>query len=465
MNDVRPPPLPSASSPGSFLGRAAPVLKLAVIGILTLVLLIPLAMIRGVLTERRTRKAEAIEEITRSWGARQTIVGPVLVVPYTHDVVEYLNQSVNGRTERVESRRVETSRLYVLPATMDCEGTLDPKTLHRGIYEAVVYAGALTLSGEFQRPDLKALQIPEDRVKWDEAQVTLAVTDLRGTRESLVLEAGTERIPLQPGSLLPGFASGVRARVGGIVAGGTAWTYRVAITLNGSRSLEIVPSGASTAVRLSSTWPDPSFMGAFLPVDRTVDSKGFKAEWKVAQYGRTFPSVWIDGRSAAQPDADDFSGSALGVSLLSLVDTYRTVERSIKYGILFIALVFTAFFLFEVLAALRIHPLQYALVGAALCLFYLGLLSLSEFVAFPAAYAAAAGASLLMIAAYCAKVLRSGRRTGLVAGVLALTYGYLYVLLQMQDFSLLFGTVGLFAALGAVMYATRNVDWYAAGRK
>jgi len=464
MNESRPPPLPCGPPPPSFFAKAAPVVKLGVVGVLTLVLMIPLAMIRGVLSERRERKAEAIGEITRSWGAEQTIVGPVLVVPYTHDVVEYVNQTVNGRTERVESRRVETARLYVLPSTMDCEGSLDPRTLHRGIYEAVVYAGALTLSGGFQRPDLKALRIPEDRVKWDEAEVTLAVTDLRGTRESLVLEAGTERVPLQPGCLLPGFTSGVRARVGDIAAGGTSWTYRVALTLNGSRSLEIVPSGASTSVRLASTWPDPSFMGAFLPVDRTVDAGGFKAEWRVAQYGRTFPSVWSDAQPAGQPGAGDFSGSALGVSLLSLVDTYRTVERSIKYGILFVALVFTAFFLFEVLAALRIHPLQYALVGAALCLFYLGLLSLSEFIAFPAAYAAAAGASLLMIATYCARVLRSGRRTGLVAGVLALTYGYLYVLLQLQDFSLLFGTVGLFAALGAVMYATRNVDWYAAGR-
>ncbi len=465
MNESFPPPLPPDTGAAPLSVRAAPVIKLGVIGILALVLLIPLAMIRGVLSERRERKAEAIGEITRSWGAEQTIIGPVLVVPYTYDVVEILNQPVNGRPERVESRRVETARLFVLPTTLTCEGSLDPKTLHRGIYEAVVYAGAVSLAGEFQRPDLKVLRIAEERVKWDEAEVTIAVTDLRGTRESLVLEAGGTKLPLQPGSLLPGFASGVRARVGPATVGATSWTYRVSLTFNGSRSLEIVPAGASTSVRLSSTWADPSFMGAFLPVDRTLDAGGFKAEWMVAQYGRTFPSVWADARGAGVPDADAFSRSAFGVSLLSLVDTYRTVERSIKYGILFIALVFTAFFLFEVLSGLRIHPLQYILVGAALCLFYLGLLSLSEFIAFPVAYTAAAGASLLTITAYCAKVLRGGRRTGLVAGVLALTYGYLYVLLQMQDFSLLFGTVGLFAALGAVMFATRNVDWYAAGRR
>lgn len=464
MNDVHPPPLP-VSEAGSFFGRAAPVLKLAVIGALALVLLIPLAMIRGVMSERRERKAEAIAEITRSWGAQQTILGPVLVVPYTYDVVEMLNQRVDGRTERVESRRVETARLYILPAQLTCESALDPKTLYRGIYEAVVYAGALTLSGHFERPDLKALQIPGDRVKWEDAEVTLAVTDLRGTRESLVLEAGDARFPLQPGSLLPGHASGVRTRVGAVAAGATSWTYRVALTLNGSRSIEVVPAGASTAVRIASTWPDPSFMGAFLPVERQIDGTGFKATWQVAQYGRTFPSAWTDAKGGGAPDSEDFARSAFGVSLLSLVDTYRTVERAIKYGILFIALVFTAFFLFEVLAALRIHPLQYTLVGAALCLFYLGLLSLSEFIAFPVAYAAAALASLLTIAAYCAKVLHGGRRTGIVAGVLALTYGYLYVLLKMQDFSLLFGTIGLFVALGAVMFATRNIDWYAAGRK
>lgn len=465
MNEVRPPPLPAASCTGSFFGRAAPVLKLAVIGTLALVLLIPLAMIQGVLSERRARKAEAIEEITRSWGARQTVIGPVWIVPYTYDVVEFINQRVDNRTERVESRRTESARLYILPAAFACTGTLDPKTLHRGIYEAVVYAGALDLSGRFERPDLKSLRIPEDRLKWEESEVTLAVTDLRGTRESLVLEAGGERIPLVSGSLLPGFDSGVRARPGAVAAANTAWTFRVAMTLNGSRSLEIVPSGASTTVRLSSTWPDPSFMGAFLPVDRTVGAEGFTADWQVAQYGRTFPAVWTDAKGSPAPDSGAFARSSFGVSLLSLVDTYRTVERSIKYGILFIALVFTAFFLFEILSALRIHPLQYILVGAALCLFYLGLLSLSEFVAFPAAYAAAAGASLLLVTAYCARVLHGGRRTRIVAGVLVLTYGCLYVLLQLQDFSLLFGTIGLFAALGAVMYATRNVDWYATGRR
>lgn len=464
MNDAYPPPLP-VSGTGAFFGKAAPVLKLAVIGVLALLLLIPLTMIRGVLTERRERKAEAIGEITRSWGAEQTLLGPVLVVPYTYDVVEMLNQRVDGKTERVESRRVETARLYILPAHLTCEGALDPKTLYRGIYEAVVYAGDLTLTGRFERPDLKILQIPEERVKWDEAEVTLAVTDLRGTRESLVLDAGESRFPLRPGSLLPGYASGVRARVGAVAAGATSWTYRVALTLNGSRSLEIIPTGASTAVRLTSTWPDPSFMGAFLPVERQIDGSGFRATWQVAQYGRTFPSAWTDARGGGVPEAADFARSSFGVSLLSLVDTYRTVERAIKYGILFIALVFTAFFLFEVLAALRIHPLQYTLVGAALCLFYLGLLSLSEFIAFPLAYAAAALASLLLITAYCAKVLHGGRRTGIVSGVLALTYGYLYVLLQMQDFSLLFGTVGLFVALGAVMFATRNIDWYATGKR
>jgi inner membrane protein involved in colicin E2 resistance len=237
--------------------------------------------------------------------------------------------------------------------------------------------------------------------------------------------------------------------------------YRGSITLNGNRSLRFAPVGVTNDVQVSSAWPDPSFQGAFLPSRRDVRADGFTARWQVSYYGRSYPQQWTD-RSPVTPAL--INASLFGVDLVPAMDSYRFVERSIKYGVLVIALVFTAFFLFEVLAAARIHPFQYTLVGAALCLFYLALLALSEVLAFGAAYWIGAAAATLMIALYCVKALRSSRRAGVAAAGLGAVFGFLYVILRLQDLSLLVGTAGLFVVLAIVMYVTRNIDWYARDR-
>jgi len=237
--------------------------------------------------------------------------------------------------------------------------------------------------------------------------------------------------------------------------------FRVELTLKGSRGIRLAPVGESNRVKLSSPWPDPSFQGAFLPTERTVTPEGFTGLWEVSYYGRGYPQQWTDREGAGPARGVSLHGALLGVDLISLLDVYRYVERSIKYGALFIALVFTAFFLFEALARVRVHPFQYTLVGAALCLFYLALLSLSEFMAFGRAYLIGAAASTAAIAWYSAAALRSGRRSALLAAGIALTYGFLYVILRLQDYSLLLGTAGLFLVLVLVMGVTRRIDWYA----
>lgn len=278
--------------------------------------------------------------------------------------------------------------------------------------------------------------------------------------------SGDARLPLPPDRLLASADSGLRARVGSLAASASSWPFRFDLTLNGRRSLLVVPAGSITTARLDSAWPDPSFAGRFLPAERTVGPQGFSADWQVTQYGRSFPPTWTAGEEANRGvSLSQMSASALGDSLLTLLDAYRTVERSIKYDVLFIVLVFTVFFVFEAIAGPRIRPLQYLLVGAALCLFFLGLLSLSEFVPFGAAYAAAAAASTGLITGYSARVLQSGRRSRLLAAMLVAAYGVIFVALRLQDYSLLFGSAMLFAALGDVMYATRNMDWYAVGRR
>ncbi len=460
MNTVVTPPTPAGRS-----RQYATIVKMAVIAILVLLLMIPMVLISSVLSERLQRRDSAIREITGTWGDAQTIAGPMLVVPYRYSVKTSKEQAVKGRTERVEAVETAVAHAYFLPASLKVSGNLKPSRLHRGIYEAVVYSGTLQLQGTFAPPSFDEWNVKPEDVMWSDAVVALVVSDLRGAREALVMKWGDASFLLAPGWTLGGFASGVSARLKGLTLPAANVPFSCALTLNGSRGISIAPVGVHNDVFLSSAWPDPSFRGAFLPTERTISASGFEARWQVSYYGRSYPQQWTDQTDPAPLTRSSIEASLFGVDLVSVVDSYRFVERSIKYGVLFIALVFTTFFLFEVLARIRIHPFQYALVGAALCLFYLALLSLSEFISFGASYLAGAATASLMVTLYSFKVLRSGARSLVVTAGLAVIYTFLYVILRLQDYSLLLGTAGLFLVLAVMMYVTRNIDWYARDRE
>lgn len=446
----------------AFFRHCAPIFKMAGITFVILLLLIPLHLVHSVLNERLARRDTAVEEITSSWGAAQSIIGPVLVVPYRYTSKSWKEQPAgDGKLQRVEVVETAVARACFLPATLGVDGTIEPSVLHRGIYNAVVYRGRFALTAEFDRPDFTPWRIEDKDVLWDDAVVAFAIPDLRGVKEILQVKWGGADHPVLPGSRLPGFASGVFAQAGGLRELKGRVPLRLELPLNGSGGVRFAPVGAQNSVKLTSPWPDPSFRGAFLPVERKVTSTGFEATWQVSYYGRDYGQQWTEREAAGALTPASAGASLFGADFLPGIDAYRNVERAIKYGVLFLVLVFAAFFLFEVLSRLRIHPFQYALVGAAFCLFYLGLLSFSEFIPFGLAYLAAAGVTTAMITFYCMKVLRGGRRTAIVAGLLAAIYGYLYIALQLQDYALLFGTAGLFAMFAVVIVATRNVDWYA----
>jgi inner membrane protein len=450
------------SALSDFLKRRAIFFKMAGVTLLLLLLLIPLGMIQSVLSGRLERRNEAVAEITSVWGREQSVIGPVLIVPYRYSFKSWKEQPTSGgKIEKVEVVETAVANAYFLPAALAINGDITPALLRRGIYQAVVYAGKLELAGQFARPDFSSLHIEEADVLWEDALVAFAIPDLRGVKETLQLQWGDSRIPLVPGCPLKGFTSGVHARVGGLRESRGPIPLQLELTLNGSGGIRFTPLADQNQVKISSPWPDPSFQGAFLPTERKVSAAGFEATWQLAQYGRDYAQQWTDRDSAAGLNPNSAAGSLFGVNFLSGIDAYRNIERAIKYGALFFVLVFAAFFLFEILSALKLHPFQYALVGAALCLFYLGLLSLSEFIAFGLAYLAAAAATTLLTGFYCAGVLKSGRRTLIITGLLAGIYGFLYIALQLQDYALLFGTAGLFAMLAVVFYVTRNLDWYA----
>ncbi len=455
-----PPPLPKSQP--SFGKRNSTIIKLLGVGVLVLVLLIPLGLITGVLSDRLQRRNEAVTDITASWGREQNVIGPVLGIPYQYKFKAVKEMAgPDGKMERREVEETATANAYFLPETLSITGDAQTQTLYRGIYEAAVFRAQVTLSGKFVPPDFGSLKIDIKDVQWKDAFVTIAINDLRGTRDAIVLDWGGTKRPLLPGSQVPGYTTGATASLAGAGPITSEIQFSIPLDFNGSDGIFFAPFGVQNEATLKSNWPDPGFRGAFLPAERSVRSDGFDAKWKVSYYGRNYPQSWTSRAGNERFTTSAVSESFFGAQFLSILDAYRYVERSIKYGVLFLVLVFTTFFLFEVTARQKIHPFQYLMVGAALCLFYLLLLSISEFIGFGWAYLIAAVASTILITWYCRFFLGGGARTLVIGAGLAGVYTFLYITLRQQDYALLMGAIALFIVLAVVMYVTRRVDWYA----
>ncbi len=435
------------------MARHFALFKLVLIGILGLVLLVPVAMVGALVADRGALNDAVVREIGESWGASQLVVGPMLVVPYRFTETETVQTP--GGVEAKQRMRIENA--YFLPEALDATVTLETRTLRRGLYEAPVYTGTVVLSGSFAKPDLSGLDLRGGTVQGQSVRFSLAVSDLRGVRGRPVLTWGDTELDLQPAALLPRYNSGVHVVLSDWDSLPDRIPFSLALTLNGSAGIRLAPFGRVTRTSMVGDWPDPSFGGRFLPADRTVTDEGFRATWDISFFGRSYPQAWTD---AGGPTVFAGSLDSYGVTLLTLVDTYRKVERALKYAVLFIAFAFAVFFLFEVLLGLAIHPIQYMLVGASLCVFFLLLLSLSELIAFGPAYALSVLLSIGLVGGYTACIVHSARRGGLMALGLGAGYGYLYGLLHLEDYALVLGAFGLFVLLAGIMVATRHVDWY-----
>ena len=427
-----------------------------------LLLLIPLVMITGVLNDRLSRRNEAVADITSSWGREQNVIGPVLGIPFQYKFKAVKETpGPDGKLERREVEETAIGAAYFLPESLKIDGNVQTQTLHRGIYDAAVFRAQVTLSGKFAPPDFGPFKIDLKDVQWKDAFVTIAVNDLRGTREGLVLDWGGTKRPMLPGSQVPGYTTGATALLNDGKPIANEITFSIPLDFNGSDGVFFAPFGVQNEATLKSNWPDPAFRGSFLPAERSVRPDGFNATWKVSYYGRDYPQSWTSRAGNERFNVQSVTNSRFGANFLSILDAYRYVERSIKYGVLFLVLVFTTFFLFEVTARQKIHPFQYLMVGAALCIFYLLLLSISEFIGFGWAYLIAAVASTLLITWYCRFFLGGGVRTLMIGAGLAGVYMFLYITLRQQDYALLMGAIALFVVLAIVMYVTRKVDWYA----
>ena len=424
--------------------------KILFTGFLALVLMIPLGMVDSVIRERLNRRNEAVNEVSGKWGHQQNIAGPVIVVPYRH----YYTEDRNG----TKITRMLVQNAYFLPETLQIKGRISPERRSRGLYEVILYSlKDLSISGKFNRPDPSKLNIAAENILWEQAYMAVGIPDTRGIQKGIKLVWNGREISFVPGVKSASIiTSGIHAPLPGLRGNVTRTIdYAMNIDLRGSSTLAFSPLGKDSTVELDSSWPHPSFIGAYLPNRHRVGDDGFTAKWNVSYFGRNIPQEFLQGDA---PNLSD--GSSFGVRLYVPVDFYQKCERAVKYGFLFITLTFLAFFLFELFNRLTIHPLQYMMVGFAMSIFYLLFLALSEHLGFFLSYGAASLAVMALITGYCVKVLKTRKRAGYMFGLLFGLYSFLYVLLENEDYALLLGALALFAILAAVMYLTRNVDWY-----
>jgi len=423
------------------IGRSA-TFKLFTICVLILVLLISTSMVTSLIHERKSRKQGVINEISYKWGRAQTITGPVISVPYL--------QYFEGENGKITSA---TRYLHILPDTVDIRSHITPEIRYRGIYEAVLYNTNLSIDGSFTRAQVDDLRIPSENIMWSSDFISFGLSDMRGIKDRIEATFDGTSLSMEPGvETADVIASGVSA---GIHLDDTRETYpfHFALNLNGSRQIHFTPVGKVTTVTAQSDWKDPSFGGDFLPVERTVNEEGFYAKWKVLHLNRNYPQIW-------KGSDHDLSKSTFGVKLFSPVDVYQKTMRTAKYALMFIVFTFLAFFITEVMHRLRVHPVQYLLIGLAIIIFYTLLLSISEQINFGVAYVLSAGGVIGLITGYAKAILRNRMVTVMVGGILTILYAYLYILLQLEDYALLMGSIGLFLVLAIIMYLTRNIDWY-----
>jgi inner membrane protein len=432
--------------------RTSAVARLIVMGILMLGMLVPLQMTQSVVSERTTRRDSALQEIASTWGGFQTVGGPVLIVPY-----RYIWTTSDGVAKPA------AGQAFFLPDRLAVSATVEPMPLQRGLFKVIVYRTHVSLSGAFVRPDLSTVRPFPSQIQWDDAVVSVGVADPRGLSRRATFNWMQKEVPLEPGARETAlFASGLHARAVGLAAlgEGAPMAFTLELDVNGSRDLRFLPTGSDTSVDVTSTWPHPSFVGAPLPAAREISPSGFTARWSVPYFSRGYPPQWtansID-RAQLKSQAD---ASAFGVSLVQPVDIYQQAERAVKYAALFIVMTFMVFFVWEVVGSRLLHPIQYSFVGFAMCVFYLLLVSLSEHLGFDRAYVSASAATTLLIALYAGHML-GGTRQGVAIGAgLTSLYGFLYLLLRLEDYALLAGSIGLFAMLALLMYATRRINWY-----
>lgn len=419
---------------------------MGVIFILILILLIPAAMVQGLIHERMMTQQEAIEEVSSKHARQQNLSGPILTIPYE------VRKNVTGSDGKLTSTPV-IQYYHILPERLDVTCDLIPEKRKRGIYEVVVYDTKLKYEGVYKNFKFEQNGIRPDQLQLDKAFITLGITDLKGLSEQVKINFNDSNYYFNPGVQTDQVvSSGLNVPVV-IDSLSEAMKFNYSMNLKGSESLMFAPIGKETKVTMKSDWKDPSFNGTFLPDSRKVGEDGFEAVWKVLHLNRNYPQEWSGNKFGIY-------NSQFGVDLKLPVDIYQKSMRVAKYALLFIVLTFLVFFFVEIMNKILIHPIQYILVGIALVLFYVLLLAFSEQIYFNWAYVIASLMTIILVTMYCRSILKSWGLAIMTGSILIILYGFIFILIQLQDYALLFGSLGVFLILAVTMYFSRKIDWF-----
>ncbi len=398
-------------------------------------------MISDLVNERSNRSAEAGHSVAEAWGYSQKITGPFLVIPY-----RYTKQTVrSGETA------FETSHQILLPETLNYDGMIEVENRSIGIFDTKVYTAAISINADFSLADAFD-GINPDNIDWGNAITALTLADLKGLQGDIMLKMDNTPLTVKPGTTLRRTKQGVHAKLGAI-DGARNIQLTAQFSLRGSKDLSLLPIGSKTTVNLKSSWPSPGFLGRFSPLERTVSETGFKAKWELL-------GLALGLNTVLKTEDGLLSSDSITVNFVDTVNIHKLADRSIKYGALFIILTFSVLYIFEIISKKPIHPIQYALTGFALCMFFLVLLSLAEHIAFMFSYMIAASLVVGLVTAYAWVITMSKKWTIGVCISQSAMFGFLCAVLHMEDMALISGTSLLFIALASVMYLTRNVDWY-----
>jgi len=459
------------------------VLKLFVILFLSLLLLIPLTLISDLIEERKTREQSVSEGIALNWGQEQVISGPVVAIPYSEIIQKSAEKSKNSATLEYK----QTKWIFILPQSSNINTDISPQHLSRGIYNTVVYNSHISIEGSFNKIDLTKLEIPIEKIDWKGSRLVFGIQDFKGLGKRPVLKWNGIESTFDPDfNNLKLFNQNLVCPIS--INPQSENIFKITLDLKGSKSLNFVPLGDQTNISAKGNWANPSFAGAFLPSKRTVDNTNFSASWEIPSFSRKLPQQWsgdiypiylfeknrgnlTDESEPPQPTARAASDSNVSsdmlvnsdmitINFLPDINNYQKTTRVAKYGILIILLTFTSLLFTEIIKKKRIHIIQYVLIGAAMVLFYTLLLALSEHIGFNTAYLIASVATVILIGSFIKAITKDLKSALLLGAILGTFYLFIYVLMQLRDYSLIAGTIGIFIILAILMRVSTKINWY-----
>ena len=427
-------------------------IKLAFIGILILVLLIPSSLIENLISERSSRQVDIMQDVSDKWSASQLIRGPVLTIPYKKHVKYMDNQQKEQEKEVIDN-------LYILPDNLHIKAELKTEILHRGIYDVAVYNTVVRVSGNFSPANLDAVNLSADQLLPEKARVAFSISDLKGLKTNPVIRVAGQSAQAGPifEDISP-FSNGLQAAFNLPAIKTSSIPFDFSLDLKGSDELSFLHLGKTTDVEVNGDWGSPSFDGRNLPDTRKITDSSFSAKWKMLSYNRPYPQQWIQNDTLLSSKKNEADAS-FGVKLRLPVDQYQKTMRTSKYALLIIMLTFIALFLTEVVRKQRIHIFNYLLIGAAMIIYYSLLLSFSEQIGFNLAYLLASVATIVLITTFIGSLLKNWMASVLFGFILAVFYIFIYVIIQLEDLALMIGSIALFIIVSVLMYFSRKINW------